>query len=186
MRSGSAQQYPTMTTEQIAALPVQDVVADESVCFLWAPTPLGVDPYRVLEAWGYRFTTKWYWHKTQRLGMGFWTRGVVEEVLIGIRGKVKAWRSPLTNWLEEGDELVLHETPRAHSAKPEQVQARIELLIPETPRLELFATRVRPGWVCVGSAIDPGHDLSRPEVWDVIKLSGWGDSVQPTSLAPQG
>lgn len=101
--SGSAQKYPTMSLAELRGMPVKAIAAPASVLFLWATTPLGDDPYRVLEDWGFSYKTRWYWHKVGRMGLGYWTRGEVEELLIGTRGNVKAWRSSLSNYLETED-----------------------------------------------------------------------------------
>lgn len=128
--SGAAQKYPTMSVEEIAALPVPRIMArSSSVCFLWATTPLGVDPYEVLDRWGYTFKTKWYWHKTGRKGTGYWTRGCVEEVLIGVRGQVKAWRSNLDNWIEASElPPLLSIEPRAEVFSDELTQYARDLV----------------------------------------------------------
>lgn len=137
-KSGSAQRYPTMALEEIVALPVGALAATDAVLFLWAPPPLGADPYRVVEAWGFTFKTEWYWHKVGRKGTGYWTRGCVEKLLIGVRGKVKAWRSNLDNWIEGGwtdDEDafdgVFESKPEGHSRKPAVVRQMIEYLTPD-------------------------------------------------------
>lgn len=45
-----------------------------------------------------------------------------------------------------------------HSKKPDEVRRRIERLMGDVPRAELFAREVHPGWVCVGNEID-GMDI---------------------------
>ena len=45
-----------------------------------------------------------------------------------------------------------------HSKKPDEVRRRIELLMGDVPRAELFAREAHPGWVCVGNEID-GMDI---------------------------
>lgn len=190
-KSGSAQVYATaahghggvMTLDEIAAMPVKQLAAKNAVCFLWATTPLGTDPYRVLAAWGFDFKTKWYWRKTGRLGLGYWTRGCVEEVLIGIRGTVPAWRSSLENWIEAPEEPlvvnyggvvaatqqftgVFESKPEGHSRKPLGVRTMIEALTPGTNRVELFSTQAEvPHWTHYGLQIDPSHDFRDPAFW---------------------
>lgn len=46
-----------------------------------------------------------------------------------------------------------------HSAKPEDLQDSLELMFPKTSKLELFARRHRPGWVCLGNEICNGEDI---------------------------
>ena len=168
-KSGSAQIYPTMALDQIAAMPVSRLAAKDSVCFLWATTPMGADPYTVLEQWGYAFKTEWYWHKTGRKGLGYWTRGCVEKLLIGVRGSVKAWRSSLDNWVEDFEDIsgVFESKPEGHSRKPVIVRDRIEQLTPGARRVELFSTQPDvAGWTHYGLAIDPSHDFRDPAFWD--------------------
>lgn len=46
-----------------------------------------------------------------------------------------------------------------HSAKPDDLQASLELMFPRGKRLELFARRHRKGWVCLGNEICDGEDI---------------------------
>ena len=77
--------------------------------------------------------------------MGFWYRGEVEELLFGIKGKVKAFRSSLPNHIE---------TPvLGHSEKPEEFRQLIEkstISIPNPRRIELFARTRVEGWTAWG------------------------------------
>lgn len=159
--SGAAQKYATMPTDLITRLPVWDVAARNSVCFLWATTPFGGDPYGVLAAWGFTFKTEWYWHKIRRNGTGYWTRGCVEKLLIGTRGKVPAWRSNIDNYFAT--------VPEGHSRKPKIARERIELLRPGTSCAEFFSTQPDvPGWDHYGLSISATHDFVRPEFWSEL------------------
>jgi N6-adenosine-specific RNA methylase IME4 len=176
--SGAAQKYPTMTLDELAMMPLDDLAARDSVCFLWATTPLGADPFDLLSiCWPFKYKTKWYWHKVGRKGMGYWTRGAVEEVLIGVRGHVSAWRSTLSNWIEApGDDWLeilddippFESVPSGHSRKPTRVREMIEILTPGARRVELFATEYAVGWDSYGLALDPAHDFRTPEFWEGI------------------
>jgi len=130
-------------------------MAPNSVAFLWATVPLGKDPYEVLDAWGFRFVTEWAWHKVGRKGLGYWTRGSFEKVLVGVRGQVPAWRSSLDNWIES--------KPQSHSRKPARIRTMIEALTPGmAKRVELFATETVLGWDSYGLALDQSHDVRNP------------------------
>ena len=182
--SGAEQHYQTMSTEEIGALPIPAIAARHSVCFLWATVPLMIDAFHVLSRWDYSYRTAWFWHKVQHKGIGYWTRGVVEVLLVGVRGNVKAWRSSWDNWIEDApktlmdafdvvDDMhqpVLHDVVRRHSQKPEAVQDRIEQLMPSARRVELFATRTRPGWDCYGLHIDKTHDFRRAGFWEIAQV----------------
>lgn len=67
-----------------------------------------------------------------------------ELCLFGVRGKAPAAVHNLST--------VIFAPRGKHSAKPEELQDRAELLSPR-PRLELFARRPRAGWVTWGNEV---------------------------------
>lgn len=46
-----------------------------------------------------------------------------------------------------------------HSAKPEHLQDSLDIMFPKGKKLELFARRHRPGWMCLGNEICNGEDI---------------------------
>jgi N6-adenosine-specific RNA methylase IME4 len=80
-------------------------------------------------------------------GMGRIMRNCHEVCLISIKGK------PYPHVKNKSQRSVLFDINKGHSTKPEGLQDRLELIFPEfTDRLELFARRDRPGWVCCGNS----------------------------------
>jgi N6-adenosine-specific RNA methylase IME4 len=146
--------YDTMTWKEIAALPVGDVAADRSHCYLWTPNALVADALRVLEEWGFTYKTMLIWHKVRRdggsdgRGVGFYFRNVTEPVLFGVRGGLRT--------LPPGRRQVnlLATRKREHSRKPDELYPVIEACSPG-PRLELFARYPRDGWIAWGDEADP-------------------------------
>lgn len=195
-KSGAAQKYPVMTPDEIAQLPVRDLANPKgSVLALWATVPLGADPYHVVKAWGFEYKTEWFWRKTGRLGTGYWTRGAMEKLLIGVRGKVPAWRSTLDNIVEAAEDLEYSSKPDGHSQKPAAFIRRIEELTEGAGlRCELFAsthsasianTSEAAGgltpWLCYG--LDLGHDFRDPEFWTTLR--GRGVAQPPQTVKEQ-
>ena len=45
-----------------------------------------------------------------------------------------------------------------HSKKPDEVRKRIEILMGDVPRCEIFARQKYDGWTCLGNEID-GLDI---------------------------
>jgi N6-adenosine-specific RNA methylase IME4 len=151
--SGASQKYPVMATEEIAELEVGTILTPDAVCFLWATVPMLPDALHVLSSWGFDYKTTIAWHKTGRLGTGYWFRGEVELLLFGIKGKVPAFRTALRNHIS-------HPVLR-HSEKPEVFRELIEnatTSMEPRSRVELFARRTVPNWTAVGNAID-GVDI---------------------------
>ena len=87
------------------------------------------------------------------LGMGFWLRGQVEICLMGVKGKIKAFRCQKPNFIQT--------KVRTHSQKPDEMRSLIEEAtknIPDRRMIELFARESYPGWICIGKTID-GKDV---------------------------
>jgi N6-adenosine-specific RNA methylase IME4 len=146
--------YDTMTWKEIADMPVGDVMADKSHCYLWVPNALVAEGLRVLEAWGFTYKTMLIWHKVRKdggsdgRGVGFYYRNVTEPVLFGVRGKLRT--------LPPGRRQVnlLATQKREHSRKPDELYPIIESCSPG-PFLELFARYPQEGWVAWGNEADP-------------------------------
>ena len=80
--------YRTMTIDDIAALPVGDLIAPNGVLFLWGAWPLIGEQAAVLRRWGFEPKTGGAWRKTTLSGKtrwwtGYLLRSVCEPFLIG-------------------------------------------------------------------------------------------------------
>ena len=54
--------YPTMTIEDIKALPVADIAAEKSHLYLWVPNALLPDGLAVMQSWGFEYKTNIIWY----------------------------------------------------------------------------------------------------------------------------
>ena len=145
MNSGSASKYQVLSTDEICTLPIKDIRDKDCILFLWATTPLLPDAFQVMSAWGFEYKTAIYWRKIMSLGMGFWFRGQVELCLLGIKGKVKAFRSQHPNFIQY--------KVGKHSEKPKEFSELIEPFV-IMPAIELFARKKRKGWDVWGNEIE--------------------------------
>jgi N6-adenosine-specific RNA methylase IME4 len=148
--------YETMPLKAICALPVRELATDDAVLFLWTTVPhTYCSVPKVLDAWGFAFRSEIVWDK-EKLGMGYWTRGQHEKLLICLRGKIDAPHGP-------GCPRSVYREPRGeHSAKPQYFYDMIEKMFPQfraTPpapplMIELFANvqpeHAREGWTVWG------------------------------------
>lgn len=137
--------YEMLSIEDICALPVGELAADDAHLYLWSTRRLfreGVAA-RVVRAWGFRPVGEIIWG-LRNPGMG--TRSIAndhEPILVGVRGSlpfsieepmgVHFWRQ---TYVGGG---------KAHSAKPEAFLDFVERVSP-APRAELFARKARFGW----------------------------------------
>lgn len=151
--------YGTMSMDDIAALPVADLAAEDCVLFMWACWPSLPDALQIIERWGFTYKTCGFdWMKAHagqiemfrddadvQVGMGYWTRANSEPCLLATRGKPKRRNADVR--------MGIIEPRRQHSRKPDCVPSRIERLV-EGPYLELFARTQRPGWTVWGNETD--------------------------------
>jgi N6-adenosine-specific RNA methylase IME4 len=141
---GAAKRYSLMSLEEIKSLPVSSICSNDAVLFLWATVPLLPEALEVLKSWGFRYKTLLTWRKIMSQGMGYWFSGQTEHLLLGIKGKVKAFRSPRPNFIQCSIWNL------KHSQKPYQFRRLIETAtaktFPETRRIELFARQRAIGW----------------------------------------
>jgi N6-adenosine-specific RNA methylase IME4 len=146
--------YQTMAAKDIAALPVADLMARQSHCYLWVPNALLADGLMVLEGWGFDYKANLVWHKVRKdggsdgRGVGFYFRNVTELVLFGTRGRLRTL-PPARSQVN-----LIASRKREHSRKPEELYGLIEACSPG-PRLELFARYPRLGWDAWGDEAAP-------------------------------
>jgi N6-adenosine-specific RNA methylase IME4 len=81
--------------------------------------------------------------KDLQFGMGFYTRGVTEHIILATRGQC-------TDMVKDHSiRNTIFAPRRKHSRKPDRQYELIETLVPG-PYLELFATQRREGWTSWG------------------------------------
>jgi len=145
--------YNTMAIEDIAALPVKDIAADDSVLFLWVTFPHLQSCFKVIEDWGFKYTTIGFnWFKTYPknkdkffVGLGNWTRANSELCLMAKRGHPQR--------VDNCVESIIKSPIGRHSEKPQCVKKHIVELLGDVPRIELFARTSTPGWSAWGNEV---------------------------------
>lgn len=159
--------YPTMTLEDICALPVAEHLEDRAHCYLWVPNALLPEGLQVLKAWGFQYKSNIVWEKIRKdggpdgRGVGFYFRNVTEILLFGVRGKdvrtLQPGRSQV-NFIEaeEPDSDLLKTRKREHSRKPDEQYDIIESCS-WGPYLELFGRGKRKDWTVWGNQADDDY-----------------------------
>jgi N6-adenosine-specific RNA methylase IME4 len=144
--------YTTLTVDQISALPVTSVAADDAHLYLWTINAYVEDAYRVVRAWGFTPSTLLVWAKAPKgRGLAGTFATATEYVLFARRGSLKAAIRVDRNWWQW--------KRGAHSAKPEAFQDMIEQISPG-PYLELFARRQRLGWSVWGNEVESDVEMA--------------------------
>lgn len=145
--------YPSMSVDEIAALRVGDVAADNAHLYLWTINRYLRAAFDIVQAWGFQYSTTLVWAKNPMGGGLGGCYGISTEfVLFCRRGSLAAKEEmPSTwfNWKRPYDE---RGKPR-HSAKPPRFMEMVETVSPG-PYLELFARDARPGWDAWGNEVN--------------------------------
>jgi N6-adenosine-specific RNA methylase IME4 len=150
--------YPTMTIEEIKALPVKDLAHPEGCRLLmWITMPLAHRIQEIIGAWGFRYSTARVWAKlwpsedemflypdSLARGTGYEVVGNCEMLVIAKRGRperVPPGKQPASLFFARR---------RQHSRKPELIRTQMAALF-DGPRCELFSRSPAPGWDAWGN-----------------------------------
>ena len=158
--AAAAKFYPTMTTEEIVATDIPSRLAPRGVLFMWATSPLLHTAIDVIDRWGLAFRgVAFVWVKTKRSD---------PMIPVGAQGVRPSIVKPTTEFVvsasrvaegrpmpvaDESIRQVVLAPKSEHSRKPDEVQDRIDLLYPNSAKLEMFARRRRPGWESWGNEV---------------------------------
>jgi len=137
--------YPTMTLEELYAMPVSTLTEPDAVLFLWVTSPILRDAFALVDAWGFEYKASFVWDKVKH-NMGHYNSVRHELLLVCTRGSCQPDKQKLFDSVvsvERGD----------HSEKPEEFREIIDTLYPNGRRLELFARRGADGWDAYGNEI---------------------------------
>jgi len=181
-RGGVHGHYPTMTMQQIAALPVPQLAANDCAVLLWCTFPYLDVQIKLFQHWGFKFRTQLLtWIKLNPVGydiphddpnysaskeyVRYSGDGLYHSVFFGVGHYAKSNAEVLLLGMRGKVKVqsdcvssVVLAPRRRHSQKPEESYTRIETLFGDVPRIELFARQRRVGWDTHGNDLD-GRDI---------------------------
>lgn len=143
-RAATNDHYETMTIDEICALPVKDLVADNAHLHLWTTNAFLFEAKAVMEAWGFTYKSVMLWCKPQ-MGIGNYWRVSHEFLLFGLRGDAPFRDRGQMSWVV-ADRL-------EHSQKPGIFRDKVQD-VSHGPYLEMFARTTAPGWSSWGNQIE--------------------------------
>jgi site-specific DNA-methyltransferase (adenine-specific) len=147
--------YPVMSSSDIKNLPIQKISEDDCILFIWTTDYHLEKCMEIVKCWGFEYKTVGFvWQKLNKQGnpvcfMGAYTmKSGVEICLIATKGK------NAHKMVEKHNIRSLIQSPRLHhSKKPDEVRKRIEELVGNKSKIELFARDRFDGWDCWGNQI---------------------------------
>lgn len=141
--------YACQGLDWIKALPVESIAAKDCLLWLWATAPMLPQAIEVMAAWGFTYKTAGPWAKQSKtgekwaFGTGYIFRSAAEFFLVGTRGRPRVASRSVRN--------LIVAPVREHSRKPADAHQMLNDLIPDGPRLEMFAREAVPGWTAWGN-----------------------------------
>lgn len=154
-RGTAKSHYDTMGVEDIKNLPVLGLASPDCILFLWATFPCIAEALEVMQHWGFVYkTAAFVWVKKNKgggnfCGMGAYTRANAEVCLLGVRPGTKASKAVKCHSVRQ----VIESPIERHSKKPDETRDRIEKLLGDIPKIELFARQEANGWDCWGEEV---------------------------------
>ena len=156
MRGGVEKHYKTMHIKEIENMgeTINKIAAANCLLFMWVTFPNLKEGLKVIEKWEFTYKTLGFsWIKTNKkngkpcFGIGFYTKSNCEVCLIGVKGKPG-------NLIKSNkvSSCIISER-REHSRKPDEARKRIEQLVGQVPKIELFARQEVEGWDCWGNEV---------------------------------
>lgn len=153
---GVTKHYKTMQTEELEEMgkTIQNLAAEDCMLFMWATFPNLIEALKTIRAWGFTYKTLGFsWIKTNKkdgkpfFGIGFYTKSNCEVCLLATKGKPSNLK--ISNYVSS---CIISER-REHSRKPDVARERIEQLVGQVPKIELFARQEVEGWDCWGNEV---------------------------------
>lgn len=148
--AGISDEYSTMSIQEMMDLPIQNVCAPNCVLYMWTTGPKLEEAFRLINAWGFKYSTVAYVWEKRIPNPGFYSMSSCEYVLVAKRGRAPERNNSVNT------RQFLQETRTVHSKKPEAIQDMIEAQFRQkgVNKLELFARRFRKGWDCQGNELN--------------------------------
>src|SRR3989338_5017279 len=138
--SSASFKYPTLKTEELKKLPVQEIANNDCLLFMWTSNPHLAQAVALGEAWGFDYkTVAFVWDKMNH-NPGQYTLSNCELCLVFKRGKIPKPRGA------RNIKQLVRVRRTEHSEKPLQALEEIEKMFPTQDKIELFARNKPKGW----------------------------------------
>jgi len=144
--------YPTMSIDEIRALPVKEIADKNAHLYLWGINKYIPELYEVAKAWGFKPTCLLTWIKPPHgIGIGGTYVQTTEHLLFCRRGTLTARKRI--------DRTAFEHKRLKHSEKPNMFREMIVDVSGDLPRVELFCRDPHYGWDVWGNEVECTAEL---------------------------
>lgn len=142
--TGAIDHYSTMTFDELKALNIKSLAADDCVLLLWGTFPLLPEALDLLKVWGFEYKQAFVWNKKHG-AFGSYHDAEAELLFVATIGSC-------VPEIDKKEKQIQSFARGKHSHKPEEWRALIDKLWPSGPRIELFRRgNVPRGWKTWGA-----------------------------------
>ena len=92
-RAATGNHYGGMSVDELCALPVRELAADDAHLHLWVTNAFKRDAFAIFDAWGFEFRSELIWDKGQ-MGLGNYWRAAHECLWTAVRGDATRFQRP--------------------------------------------------------------------------------------------
>jgi N6-adenosine-specific RNA methylase IME4/ParB-like chromosome segregation protein Spo0J len=138
---GFTEDYPSMTLDEIKALPIATLAEKDCILWLWTTNIMMRHVYPLLDAWGFEEQTILTWAKSV-IGKGWYLRNQTEHCVVATKGK--------PSLALVGQSSLLQARGRERGRKPDEFFQLVDGLCAGS-KLELFGRQSRAGWTTWGA-----------------------------------
>lgn len=158
MSSGAASKYLTTSIDDLKALDIKSIAADDCVLVMWWVGAMPQEAIDLVSAWGFNLKNMngFVWRKLTAkenpfFGMGHYSRAGSESAIIAIKGRPKV--------INHSIRAVHSHSVLRHSEKPGLFRQLCVDMFGDVPRVELFARTASPGWDVFGNEVEESIEL---------------------------
>lgn len=149
-------EYDTLSNQEIMDIPIGKL-SKKGFCFLWVLSGNMQAGYECLNKWGYECIDHLIWIKTSKGGTramishGFYFLHSTETCLVGYKCSPNDCINVKTR---VSNDLIISNV-RKKSQKPDQLYEIIDIMMPNSRKIEVFArnNNLRTGWLSLGNQI---------------------------------
>lgn len=149
-------EYDTLSNQEIMDIPIEKL-SRKGFCFLWVLSGNMQAGYECLNKWGYECVDHLIWVKTSKGGSramishGFYFLHSTETCLVGYKCHPDEKLEIIS---KISNDLIISDV-RKKSQKPDQLYEIIDMMMPNSRKIEVFArnNNLRKGWFSLGNQI---------------------------------
>jgi len=147
--------YKTMSLKEIKNLKIKNIADNNCLLFLWVVSPMLDNGIDLMKSWGFKYSTiAFIWHK-QKTNPGSYTMSECEICIVGKKNRI-----PTPRGIRNARQFLSKMRTR-HSAKPKEIEKRIEKMFPTQNKIELFAREKTKGWDVWGNEVESDIELTK-------------------------